>query len=62
MAEALKRWNGSEWVTVAAVNRIEVSTEGGNSGVIFGIPAALANTVQGSFCNTPIFGAATKIE
>lgn len=24
MAEALKRWTGSEWVTVAVVNRIEV--------------------------------------
>jgi hypothetical protein len=24
MAEALKRWTGTEWVTVAVVNRIEV--------------------------------------
>lgn len=24
MSEALKRWDGEQWVTVAAVNRIEV--------------------------------------
>ncbi len=29
MAEALKRWDGTQWVTVAAVNRIEVGGSGG---------------------------------
>lgn len=29
MVEALKRWNGSAWVTVAAVNRIEAATGNG---------------------------------
>jgi hypothetical protein len=27
MAEVLKRWNGSQWVTVAMVNRIEIGVE-----------------------------------
>ena len=32
MAEVLKRWNGSEWVPVVAVNRIEIGGDG--SGLI----------------------------
>ena len=29
MPEKLMRWNGSEWVEVASINKIEVQGEGG---------------------------------
>lgn len=46
MAEALKRWDGSEWVTVAAVNRmVSGGTASINNGVflkiIVGVPTAI---------------------
>lgn len=38
MAEALKRWNGTEWVTVAMVNRIEVAGSAGGNAPLQGVP------------------------
>lgn len=61
MADALKRWNGSEWVIVAAVNRIEIGGGGGSSTII-GESTAKLQAVTGGWFAEQITGASTKIE
>lgn len=38
MAEKLFRWNGTQWVPVTEVTRIEVKIEGGGGGMMCDIP------------------------
>lgn len=34
MSEVLKRWNGTTWVTVASVNRMEISGSSESTGIL----------------------------